>query len=195
MGDMSKIAEAAPATPAAVRIPVEAYISEEYARAERDKLWRKVWLQAGRVEDLPKVGSYVTYDILDDSVLIVRTAPDRIKAYHNVCTHRGRKLIDTPKGERNAHGERKSFVCGFHAWTFDIEGKCTYIQAENEWGGALCDEVTRLGMRRGKGDPWVSTTDYAVADLGTGSGAIASVVKTANSGIANRKQRTTTSPP
>jgi phenylpropionate dioxygenase-like ring-hydroxylating dioxygenase large terminal subunit len=145
MGDMSKIAETAPATPAAVRIPVEAYISDDYARAERDKLWRKVWLQAGRVEDLPNVGSYVTYDILDDSVLIVRTAADSIKAYHNVCTHRGRKLIDTPKGERNARGQKMSFVCGFHAWTFDIEGKCTYIQAEHEWGGALCDEVTRLG--------------------------------------------------
>ena len=112
MGDMSKISEAAPATPAAVRIPVEAYISEAYARAERDKLWRKVWLQAGRVDDLPHVGSYVTYDILDDSVLIVRTATDRIKAYHNVCTHRGRKLIDTPAGQRNARGQKMAFVCG-----------------------------------------------------------------------------------
>ncbi len=45
-----------------------------------------------------------------------------------------------------------NFVCGFHAWTFDIEGKCTYIQAEHEWGGALCDEVTRLGQV--KVDTW-----------------------------------------
>src|SRR3546814_18568618 len=57
-----------------VVIPVEAYISEDYARAERDKLWRKCWLQAGRVEDLPETGSYITYEILDDSVLIVRIA-------------------------------------------------------------------------------------------------------------------------
>ena len=47
-------------------IGVEAYISESYARAERDKLWRKVWQQVGRVEELPEVGSYLTYDILDD---------------------------------------------------------------------------------------------------------------------------------
>ncbi len=70
MNEMAKIAGTP--VPAAEIIPVEAYISEDYARAERDKLWRKVWLQAGRVEDLPEVGSYITYDILDDSVLIIR---------------------------------------------------------------------------------------------------------------------------
>ena len=57
---------------APVSIPVEAYLSPEYARAERDRLWRKVWLQAGRVEDIPAPGDYLTFDILDDSVLIVR---------------------------------------------------------------------------------------------------------------------------
>ena len=45
-----------------VTIPVEAYISEEYVRAERDKLWRKVWLQVGRVEEIPEVGSFLTED-------------------------------------------------------------------------------------------------------------------------------------
>lgn len=136
-----------------VVIPVEAYISEDYARAERDKLWRKCWLQAGRVEDLPEVGSYITYEILDDSVLIVRVSEGEaangsnghIKAYRNVCIHRGRRLVDTTKGERNAHGKRMNFICGFHAWTFEIDGSCSYIQSKEDWGPALCDEVTRLG--------------------------------------------------
>ncbi len=154
MNELSKVETAGQATPKPVVIPVEAYISEDYARAERDKLWRKCWLQAGRVEDLPEVGSYITYEILDDSVLIVRVAEGeaangtqgRIKGYRNVCTHRGRRLVDTPKGERNAHGKRNSFVCGFHAWTFELDGSCSYIQQKEEWGPALCDEVTRLGQ-------------------------------------------------
>ena len=79
-------------------IGVDAYISEDYARAERDRLWRKVWQQVGRVEEIPEVGSYLTYDILDDSIIIVRTGtgsgPDTFKAHHNVCMHRGRKLVD-----------------------------------------------------------------------------------------------------
>ena len=131
-----------------VRIPVEAYISEDYARAERDKLWRKVWLQAGRVEDLPEPGNYITYDIMDDSVLIIRSDDGQLRAFHNVCTHRGRRLVDTPAGERNARGKKMNFVCGFHAWTFDSQGACTYIQSKDDWNGALKDEDTALGTVR-----------------------------------------------
>ncbi len=72
----------------AVTFGVDAYTCADYARAERDKLWRKVWQQVGRVEDLPKVGSYLTYDILDDSIVVVRSAADTFKAHHNVCMHR-----------------------------------------------------------------------------------------------------------
>ena len=62
-------AQAAEELPEPLTHSVEAYISEDYARAERDKLWRKVWLQAGRLEEIPEVGNYITYEILDDSIL------------------------------------------------------------------------------------------------------------------------------
>ncbi len=92
MGEVESVDELAePMT-----IGVDAYISPDYARAERDKLWRKVWQQVGRVEELPEVGSYLTYDILDDSIIVVRTGADTFAAHHNVCMHRGRRLVDTP---------------------------------------------------------------------------------------------------
>ena len=130
---------------APVVIGVDAYISPEYARAERDRLWRKTWLQAGLVEDLAEVGSYLTYDILDDSVIVVRTDADTIKAYWNVCPHRGRRLIDTPAGQRNAHGQKMKFVCGFHAWTFELDGQCSYIMNRDQWQGQLSDDAAALG--------------------------------------------------
>jgi len=150
---MNKPADIAASTLQASVIPVEAYVSPDYARAEADRLWRKVWLQAGRVEDLPEVGSYITYDIGHDSILIVRVADGdaangakgRLKAYRNVCTHRGRRLVDTPKGQRNARGTRRNFVCGFHAWTFELDGTAGSIAQKADWGPALCDSVTRLG--------------------------------------------------
>lgn len=89
-------------------IGAEAYLSEEYARAERDKLWRKVWQQVGRVEEVPEVGSYLTYDILDDSIIVVRTGRNEFHAHHNVCMHRGRRLIDTPQGAKNACGRARN---------------------------------------------------------------------------------------
>lgn len=145
MNEMAKEIDKSENREEPVICPVEAYISEDYARAERDKLWRRVWLQAGRLEDIPDVGNYITYDILDDSVLIVRTAPDTVKAYHNVCTHRGRRLVDTQPGARNARGKKMNFVCGFHAWNFNLDGQCTYIQQQEEWQGKLTDERTSLG--------------------------------------------------
>lgn len=60
-------------------LSLEPYLSEEYARAEGDKLWAKVWQHAGRVEEIPEAGDYLTYDIGDDSILIVRSAPDTIR--------------------------------------------------------------------------------------------------------------------
>jgi nitrite reductase/ring-hydroxylating ferredoxin subunit len=129
---------------APVTIGVEAYLSEDYARAERDRLWRKVWQQVGRVEDLPKVGSFLTYDILDDSVIVVRTGPETLKAYHNVCMHRGRRLVDTPERTKSACGHKKSFVCGFHGWTYDLDGDCTHIPERQDWQDSLTPQNTHL---------------------------------------------------
>ncbi len=126
-------------------IGVDAYISPEYARNERDRLWRKVWQQVGRVEEIPEVGSYLTYDILDDSIIIVRTGAHTFAAHHNVCMHRGRKLVDNPEGAKNAVGRaRKSFVCGFHGWTYGLDGACTHIREQDDWKGTLTPENTHL---------------------------------------------------
>ena len=128
----------------AVTYGVDAYISEAYARAERDKLWRKVWQQVGRVEEAPEIGSFLTYDILDDSILIVRTAPHKFRAFYNVCSHRGRRLVDTPPGAKRACGKQEHFVCGFHAWRYNLNGQCTHIANKEDWQGTLTDERTRL---------------------------------------------------
>lgn len=146
MGDIGKIAQAAEDLTTTVRVPAEAYISPEYARAEQDRLWRKVWLQAGRIDDIAEVGSYITFDIGPDSVIIVRTAADAINAIHNVCPHRGRKLIDVPAGQRNARGKRPNFICGYHGWTFDLEGKNTYLEHPDDWQGKLCDGIADVGQ-------------------------------------------------
>jgi phenylpropionate dioxygenase-like ring-hydroxylating dioxygenase large terminal subunit len=124
--------------------PVDAYISRDYARAEGDKLWSKVWQHAGRAEEIQNVGDYLTYDIGEDSIVVVRSAPDTIKAYHNVCSHRGRRLIDTPAGAHSAHGHKNQFVCGFHGWRYDLQGKCVFKLDEPDWKGALNHECTRL---------------------------------------------------
>ena len=141
--DMSEALAGEPMSEA-VTIGTEAYLSEDYARAERDRLWRKVWLRVGRIEEIPDVGQFLSFEVLDDSILVVRTAKDKLKAFHNVCPHRGRRLVDPPSGGRNACGRRQQFVCGFHGWRFNLEGENTHIPHRDDWNGVLNDDNTRL---------------------------------------------------
>lgn len=115
----------------------EAYVSEAYARAESDKLWGKVWQVACRVEEIPKVGDYVTYDILDESIIVVRSAADKISAYYNVCAHRGRNLTE-------GCGHTKRFVCKFHGWKWNLDGENAEVVCREDWGDTLTADNLRL---------------------------------------------------
>ena len=130
-----------------VTYPVEAFLSKDYLEAEKRLLWPKVWQMADRLEVIPNVGDFFTYDILDDSIIVVRTAPDEIRAFHNVCAHRGRQLIDVPPGVNSATGNRRLFRCGFHGWTYDLKGSNTYILDPRDWakrGEGLNPDCTSL---------------------------------------------------
>lgn len=135
--------------------PADAFISRDYAEAEPAFLWSKVWQQAGRGEELPEVGSYITYNICHDSILIVRDTPETLKAYHNVCPHRGRRLVGDntgggpvavkqAKGAHSARGTQLRFGCTYHAWTFELDGEASYIPDREDWDGALDKVCTSL---------------------------------------------------
>jgi nitrite reductase/ring-hydroxylating ferredoxin subunit len=128
-----------------VIIPIDAYVSPAYARAESDKLWAKVWQVACRVEELAKVGDYMTYDILEESIIVVRSAPDKISAYYNVCQHRGRRLTQ-------GSGRAVRFVCGFHGWAWSLDGRNTFVLDPEDWGKCLNPENLRL--KEVKVDTW-----------------------------------------
>jgi nitrite reductase/ring-hydroxylating ferredoxin subunit len=123
----------------------EAYTSPEFARAEGERLWPKVWQHACRVEEIPEVGDFVTYDILDDTILIVRSEPGAISAFYNVCAHRGRRLAD-------GCGRVREFRCSYHAWKYNLKGECTRVLSPEDWGGRLTRE--RLTLPRVQVDTW-----------------------------------------
>ncbi|MFC3172737.1 SRPBCC family protein [Novosphingobium bradum] len=131
----------------AVMIPVEAFISRDYARAEGDRLWSKVWQIAAREEEIPNVGDFVTYDVANLSITVIRKAegPDGIAAYHNVCPHRGRRLTE-------GCGKAKKFYCRYHGWQWNLDGSNDKVIDREEWGGALKDEY--LALRPVRWDRW-----------------------------------------
>ena len=120
-----------------VLIPIEAYVSQDYVRAENEKLWPRVWQIACREEELKKVGDYVTYDILDESIIVVRSAPDKISAFYNVCQHRGRRLT-------SGCGHARQFFCRFHGWRWDINGENSFALDSEDWDACLNADNLRL---------------------------------------------------
>ncbi len=136
----------------ALTYPVDAFICPEYARAEQELLWPKIWQMAGREEDLPEVGSFFTYNIADESIIILRSAPETLKAFYNVCPHRGRQLINTPDDCNQVRGRKPNFVCGFHGWSYDLDGQNCFVLDPEDWKGALNAERTCLSEL--KVDTW-----------------------------------------
>ncbi len=133
--------------------PVEAFLSAEYLSAEKELLWPRTWQMVERIEDIPNVGDWFTYNICDDSIIVIRVAsgdgPGALKAFHNVCPHRGRQLVDVLPGQHDARGSnRKNFICGFHGWTYDTDGNNTFILDPQDWKGALNPECTSLSPVR-----------------------------------------------
>ena len=124
-------------TEAPVRLSVEPYISPEYAREEKPRLWNKVWQVACREEEIPGVGDFYTYDILDQSVIVVRSGEDEITAYHNACRHRGRKLTE-------GCGHARKFVCPYHGWAWNLDGENAHVLRRDHWDGALRNDALAL---------------------------------------------------
>ncbi len=131
----------------------EAFVSREYAQAEDELLWGRVWQMAARLEDVPEIGDFITYNIKDESIVIIRVAPDKLNAFYNVCPHRGRQLVNTPDNVNCVKGKKKNFVCGFHGWNFNLDGENTYILDKQDWKGAL-DDKERTCLSPVKVDTW-----------------------------------------
>jgi phenylpropionate dioxygenase-like ring-hydroxylating dioxygenase large terminal subunit len=110
-------------------------ISPEQYALEREAIFKKTWLNVGRVEQLPKTGSFFTKEIdgAGTSVIIVKTKDGSLKAYHNICRHRGNKLVwnDYPREETS--GVCRQFTCKYHGWRYDLDGKLTFVQQESEF--------------------------------------------------------------
>jgi phenylpropionate dioxygenase-like ring-hydroxylating dioxygenase large terminal subunit len=98
-----------------LEITRERYFEPEFHRLEVERMWRRVWQMACREEQLPEVGDSIVYEISDASLIVVRTAPDEIRAFHNSCLHRGTQL-------RTGSGHLTGLRCPFHGFTWNLDG-------------------------------------------------------------------------
>jgi nitrite reductase/ring-hydroxylating ferredoxin subunit len=115
-------------------VSYEDSISPAFYELEKEAIFKRAWLNVGRVEQIPRTGSYFTKDIavMGTSLIIVRDGED-VRAFHNVCRHRGNKLVWNDVPQEETSGTARQFTCKYHGWRYGTDGACTFAQQEGEF--------------------------------------------------------------
>ncbi|MFG1706432.1 aromatic ring-hydroxylating dioxygenase subunit alpha [Nonomuraea sp. M3C6] len=99
-------------------LPGRAYTDPKVFEDEQAKIFESLWFCAVRAEDLPKPGAFRTVQVGGESVIVVRGRDDRLRAFLNVCRHRGARLCLEEQGE-----VKRTIRCAYHAWSYDLDGR------------------------------------------------------------------------
>lgn len=107
------------------RLPPEAYYDQGWFFREQRQLFRRTWNFVGDARSLNQVGDYLTADIGGDPIVVVRDDTGILRAFHNVCRHRGAKLLD-------AQGNCNAIVCPYHRWQYKLDGSLNNVPQQVE---------------------------------------------------------------
>jgi Rieske 2Fe-2S family protein len=99
-------------------LPAVYYTDDAYFRREMERLFARMWVSAGRVEQVERPGKFILREFLGESIIITSNAAGKVNAFYNVCRHRGTKLCTESSGAFAG-----SIQCPYHAWTYDLDGR------------------------------------------------------------------------
>lgn len=102
------------------------YHNEEFLELEKAHIFKKHWLLVGHISDIPKQGDYLTFDAVGERALIIRSKNLDIQAFHNVCRHRGAKVVEAAQGNCP-----RALICPFHGWSYHLDGRIRHIPRKN----------------------------------------------------------------
>jgi Rieske 2Fe-2S family protein len=124
-------------------LPAAFYASDEVFRLEQSELFGRMWLCIGREADIPNAGDFFTHEVGDERILVVRGSDATVRAFFNVCRHRGTRIVDAPRGEG-----LERLRCPYHAWTYGLDGRLTHAprMAPNFAKAAFSLVQVRLGL-------------------------------------------------
>lgn len=132
----------------------------EFYRLEKEAVYKRSWLHLGRVEELPRAGSYFTRELtfLGYSILVVRGMDDQVRAFHNVCSHRGNKLVWDEHPKQEAKGTCRALSCKYHGWRYGLDGEVQYVHNAQEFFDLQADELAlpRINLDTWAGFIWIN---------------------------------------
>ena len=127
-------------------LPVEAYTSQEWFDREQNRIFSRTWACAGLAEDVAEPGQYVSVQAGLNNLFIVMGRDRRLRAFHNICRHRGTQLL------RAVGKTQRAIVCPYHDWTYDLEGCLISVpDRERQFPGVNFDDI---GLHKATVDLW-----------------------------------------
>lgn len=97
-------------------VPGYIYNSPKILELEKEKIFTKDWLCVGRVEEVEKLGDYMTLQVLSEPIVVNRDNNGKLQAFYNVCRHRGAEVV-------MGQGNVERFSCPYHGWLYDLDGE------------------------------------------------------------------------
>ena len=114
-------------------LPARFYLDEQIHQLENKAIFQSSWYYAGHSSQLPENGDYLTFAINDQSIFVLRDRAGELKAFYNVCQHRGHELLA-------GRGRTNVIVCPYHAWSYDLDGSLIGARNSAKMAGfAKCD--------------------------------------------------------
>ncbi|HUO48414.1 MAG TPA: aromatic ring-hydroxylating dioxygenase subunit alpha [Acidimicrobiales bacterium] len=141
------------------RVPKRRYYDPDFYQLETEQLWPRVWQMACRLEEIPRPGDFVTYEFLDQSVIVVRAEDGGVRAFENACRHRG---VQVAQGRGNCDS---GFTCPFHGWCYGADGANTFVSrpktfsAHNMEPGDI--DLAPVRCETWGGCAWINLSDEA----------------------------------
>jgi carnitine monooxygenase subunit len=142
-------------------IPADRYQDPVRWNAEIDVVFKRVPLMMGLASEVAEAGQFKAIEACGVPVLIVRGADGELRAFVNMCSHRGARLVD------DGHGSARRFTCPYHAWNYDQQGSLVGVTNRNDFGDvdASCLGLTALPIAERCGLVWVVLTPGAPIDI------------------------------
>ena len=120
--------------PFAKTLPARYYTDPELFREELDRFYCESWVCAGRANQIPKPGDYFLREVAGESIVITRDSDKNVRAFYNVCRHRGTRIVTSSEGKFSGR-----IQCGYHGWTYGLDGRLIGAPHMDE-GSGFCRE-------------------------------------------------------
>jgi phenylpropionate dioxygenase-like ring-hydroxylating dioxygenase large terminal subunit len=149
------------------RIPVDSYRSPERFAIEQRALFRRLPIIVAHASEVASPGDFLTHDALGVPLVVARGSDGALRGFLNVCRHRGARLADAPCGNK------KAFVCGYHGWTYGMDGKLLHIPHAEGFPREQDRGLVPVSVEERAGFVWIVPTAGASIDVGSFLGPLA----------------------